>query len=88
VLEGRALYAVTMSRPGDDGDGTVPATSARALKQQGASHGFDLPGKSGAPKAEFDRMEHQPAYEQPEAQQFAVDAIRRLALLRLKKGGP
>jgi hypothetical protein len=33
-------------------------------------------------------MEHQPASTQFEAQQFTVDAIRRLRLHRMKKGGP
>lgn len=88
VKDGKKLVEVRMGRPGDDGDGTVPVTSANALKQQGESHDFTLPGESGKPAAEFDHMEHQSAYGRPEAQKFVVGAIQRLCLLQMKRGGP
>ncbi len=86
--QGRTLYSVSMERPADDGDGTVPRTSAEALKQQGESHAFDVPGQGGEPEYAFKGMEHQPAYGEEAALQFTVNAVRRLCLLRMKEGGP
>lgn len=84
---GGTLWRVVMERPDDDGDGTVPSGSAGALEQQGESQSFELEGRAGAPGA-FERMEHQPAYEEREVQEYTVDAVRRLCLLRMKRGGP
>jgi pimeloyl-ACP methyl ester carboxylesterase len=87
VEQGRTVYAVRMSRPSDDGDGTVPSGSARALRQQGDSHVFELPGQLEPPLFEFENMKHQSAYQEAEAQDYTVDAILRLCLLRMKQGG-
>jgi hypothetical protein len=85
LQRGSTVYSVRMGRPADDGDGTVPSSSASALKQQGESHAFEL-GEEPV-QAGFQGMEHQEAFKEPEALEFTADAIRKLCLQRMKLGG-
>jgi pimeloyl-ACP methyl ester carboxylesterase len=68
---GKSMMAV-LQEPAGAGDGTVPVSSASALKGSGKS----VPEEAGL------KVEHQPAYENKAAQDFTVKAIIALCKKR------
>lgn len=70
-----AMYRGEIQFPGGSGDGTVPASSSTALV-----------GNEGTQHAKgFDGISHDPAYKQPEVQEFTRDTIQKMLLERLEK---
>jgi hypothetical protein len=68
---GNSMQAV-LQDPAGDGDGTVPRSSASAL---------DKPGKEPPGDLAID-VEHQPAYKDEHAQEYAIQAVIALAKVR------
>jgi hypothetical protein len=72
----------------DSGDGTVPAASGGGLElSQGKSHDYHIgrPPEIDKPYGDLGAIKHQPAYMSSRAVDFALDAIRKLAILRVEE---
>jgi hypothetical protein len=88
-------FEVTLQPASGEGDGTVAVFSGSALEQKGESQDVKLPGES-AKKSDYgayEGMGHQAAFLEDatgtgggaEGRHFALDAINRLCLWKLKK---
>jgi hypothetical protein len=74
-------YVASMSSIGDycgGGDGTVPDSSASALKENDGSKMLLV--------SRFNKIEHQEAYNKRKGQDFVITAVRNLALKRIEEG--
>lgn len=81
-------FEVTLQPPTGEGDGTVPVCSGSAMKQQGDSQDMKIPDKpaKGQDYGAFAGTSHQDAYKgDSPTQDFALDAINKLCLLKIKK---
>jgi hypothetical protein len=73
------LVKAVLQDPAGDGDGTVPVSSATMLDTFHPSPSAEPPDNQT-----FEHLEHQPAYENGEAQRWVVCAITALCQVRFK----